>query len=368
MQGVSWSGVAAIVAGAVLAGAVCFLQTRHLILAAVTVLAPIPGLCWAAPLSGGTGFGLVPVLAYGFGVTAAALTTEAFIARALAQADVQRPWWAAVAALLFCAVMAIIWFRATASADAALQAVADSGLAVLSVLVLLPPAFDLVHLDEAFVARANRVHEWRRRLWEWMAGITIPRWALSFSGIAVVMLALGWFDSGPVQRPGAILKALTAVVSVIGAGAFARGWREGLAAGLIWSMTCLVSLWATAIGVRAAYASVAVLQVVTLAVFLALFGMRRALRFIGEGDPAVMAQRRALEAAGGQALAGAAALAALLPALAFWSGSTALVIGVITAVGAGIMLVPAASVALEVLVPRRRSVEELYGKRRRPAR
>jgi hypothetical protein len=262
--------------------------------------------------------------------------------------------------------MGLIWFRATP--DAALQAVADCGLAGLSALVLLPLSYDLVHLDEAFVAEANRVHEWRRRLWERMANITIPRWALSFTGITIVLLALGWYGSGPVRRPEALLKAGVVLVSVIGAGVFARGWREAVAAGLAWSMACMVALWATAVGVRATNASVAVVQIVTLGVFLSLYGIRRAGWFARTGEPPVLAQRRALEGADGQAFAGASALAALLPSLAVWPGSTARLIGLIAAVGAGVMLVPAASVGLEVLVPRHRSVEELYGKKRKPVR
>ncbi len=367
-QGISWSGIVAIPAGAILAGTVSFLQTRHLILAAVTAMAPIPGLLWAAPINSGPGFGLVPLLAYGFGVAVAALATEAFIACALGRADVRRPWSAAMAALLFCAVMASLWFRGTPSADAALQALADCGLAVLSVFALLPLAHDLVYFDEAFVAQANRAHEWRQRLWERIANITIPRWALSFTGIVIVMLALGWFGSDPVQRSGVLLKAGTVLAAVIGTGLWARGWREGLAVGLVLSMVSLVSLWATAIEAHATHAAVGVLQVLMLGAFLALFGLRRAASFMRGGDPPVMGQRRALEAAGGQALAGAAALAALLPMTAIWPGSTSLVIGAMTAAGAGIVLVPAASVALEVLLPRHQSVEELYGQRRRPRR
>jgi hypothetical protein len=66
-QGVSWTGIATIGVSVILAGAISFLQTRHAILAIVTALAPIPGLLWAAPISGGSEFGAVPVLAYGFG-------------------------------------------------------------------------------------------------------------------------------------------------------------------------------------------------------------------------------------------------------------------------------------------------------------
>jgi hypothetical protein len=368
MQEVAPAAIAALLTGMILAGGVCFLQTRHPLLAATTALAPLPGLLWAAPISGGSEFGPVPVLAYAFAFSAAALTTETYVSRALGRKTVEYPWSAALAALVFALVMAVMWFGRGGASDAALQSLADSALAVLSALVLAPLALDLIPFDEAFVARSNRAHEWRRRLWEHMAKITIPRWALSFTGIAVIFLALGWYGSEPVLRHGPVLKGASVLLAVIGVGAFSRGWREAIACGLIGSVVCLFALWTTAVGTRAVLASVGVLLITVFAAFLALYGARRALVFARSGDPPLIAQRRALEDAGGPALAGAGAVAALLPSMAVTTGSTAAAIGLAFAAGAAVLLVPAASVALEVLVPRRRSVEELYGKARKPVR
>lgn len=361
-QGVSLSGIAVMALAVMLAGAVSFWQTRYPVLAAVAALAPVPGLLWAAPISGGSEFATVPVLAYGLGFAVAALSTEARITKVLDLPDAHHPWRAAVLALFFSAIMAVLWFHDTASADAALQAVADGGLAVLSVLALLPLAHDLIRCDEGYVAQANRTHERRRRFWERLAAITTPRWALSFTGIAIVMLALGWYGSGPMLREGMLARVGSVLLTVIGAAVYARNWREGIATGLIWSMAGLLALWAIVVGHRPNFAPVAVLQISTLAALLTFYGLRRARMFAKLGDPPVIAYRRTLEQAGGQGFASAGAASALVPAMVVFPGSTALVFGVVVACGAAIMLMPAASISMDLLLPRRRSVEELYRK------
>ncbi len=327
---------------------------------------PIPGLLWAAPVSGGSEFAVVPVLAYGFGVAVATLVAQSHIEQVLCECGLEHPWRAASVSLALMAVFALLWCRGTSSADVALQAVADSVLSACSAAVLLPLALTWLHFDEAFVARANRVRERRARFFEWVAQITVPRWAFSFTGIAVVVLALGW-DGGGAGIPGGLgLRAVTVGTLIVAAAAVSGGWREGLAIGLVASTACLIALWATVVDSRAQFGAVGVLQVASLGMFFALYSGRHARAWRRKNEPPVIAERRSVERGGGQAFAGLCAVVVVLPAVAVWTGNLVFVIGVFVAGAAAMLFVPAVSTALEVLIPRRRSVEELYGRRKKP--
>jgi hypothetical protein len=358
-------------AGAVLAAVCCEVQTRHFGIAALTALAPIPGLIWAAPLSDGASFGAVPFLAYAFGFAVAALLAQSIVERALDGEGGEYPWRAAGMALGLTLVLGVLWFWGTDASGAAVQAVVDAIFCAASALVLLPMGASLLHLDEGFVARANRVRERRQRIFERLALVATPRWALSFTGIAFVFLALGWFGAEPQMRTGAtalLLRLASAVVVIVGAGIFARGWREGLAVGLTGAVVCLVSLWATIVGTRDVLAPVGVLLATSVALFLALHAGRRALRHAPRETPLETRRRTIEDTAASQIFAGAGALSALLPAVAVWPGYAPFAIALFAAGFCGIVFAPAAVTALESIFPRRRSVEDLYGSRRkRPA-
>jgi hypothetical protein len=358
--------MAFLAAGIVLAAALCLLQTRHFALAILTAVAPVPGLIWAAPISRGSSFGVLPVLAYGFGFAVAALVAQRHLERQISDNAVEPPWRAAGVALSLMGILAALWFGRTPFADAALQAVVDTALTVLSVAAVLPLAVDLLHFDESFVIRANRAREHRVRVLERVALVTVPRWGFSFTGIAIVFLALGWFGAEPVLRGGVVPQIESVLLVAVAGGVLAGGWREGLAVALICTVVCLMSLWATAVDGRAPFAAVGVLQLVAIVLFLALYSGQRSLAWRHADTTPVTAQRRALEQASGQVFAGMGAVVALLPALVAWPGSFVFMIGGLIAVGAATVSIPAAITAFEVLTPRRRSVEDLYGPRKKP--
>ena len=358
-------------AGVVLAAGCCAVQTRHVGLAALTALAPIPGLIWASPLSDGVNFGAVPFLAYAFGFAVAALLAQAIVEQGLDGEGDEYPWRAAGAALGLMLVLGVFWFWGTDAGTAAVQAVTDAVFCTASALVLLPMGASLLHLDESFVARANRVRERRQRIFERLALVVTPRWALSFTGIAFVFLALGWFGAEPQMRTGGtalLLRVASVGVVVVGAGIFARGWREGLAVGLTGAVVCLVSLWATVVGARDVFAPVGVLLATSVALFLALHAGRRAVRYTPRETP-LDARRRTIEdTSASQTFASAGALLTVFPAVAVWPSYAPFAIALFAAGFCGIVFAPAAVTALEALFPRRRSVEDLYGSRRkRPA-
>jgi hypothetical protein len=339
--------------GVLLAFGVAAWHSRHLPLAALTALAPVPGLLWAAPLARGASYGAMPFLAYGFGFAVAALAVEAGLQRLLGGQG-EAPRTAAAFASLLMAVLSGLWFLGS---DAALQAAADTILAAASALLLLPFLL-LLHFDETFVARANRARERQLRLLQRLSLAMVPRWGLSFTGIVLVFLTLGWFGAAPALPHGLgplLLRGLTGVLLATAAGTAAGGWREGLAIALITVTACLVLQAAVPAGTDGTL----LLTAGALVLLLALQGGRCALAYRQRGDPPPLARQRSLEGAAGAFFAAAGALAALLPALVLWPGLGVFALGSVLA-ACGIVFVPAVVTALEAVVARRRTAAELF--------
>jgi len=369
LQSVAILEPALIAAGIVMAAACCAVQTRHWGLSIMTALAPVPGLLWAAPLSAGSDYGAVPFLAYAVAFTVGALCAHSTVERALDRGHGQYPWRAALAAILSTAVLGALWFVGTDGWDAAAQAVADTALSVTSVLVLLPFGASLLSFDESFVARLNRVRERRQRRLERLALVGAPRWGLSFTGIALVFLALGWFGAEPAMRTGVFALALRAVsvgLTVAAAAAFVKGWREGVAITLAVSVACLVTLWLTASVSYGRALHADVLLVAALCLVLSLYGGRRALHFRLRGELPAVAREGAIEkASAGQVFAAAGATLSMAPAAVIWPELLPVVAGTVAAGVGAVVWAPAGAAVLELLVPRHRSVEELYASRKK---
>ncbi len=356
-------------AGAILAALCCIVQTRHTALAVLAAIAPLPGLILAAPVSGGPAFGFVPFLAYAFGFAVAAMQAETSVARVLDGSEREYPWRSAAAAVGLMAVLAALWFWRTPSADAAIQAIVDVAGASATALILVPVGASLLHFDESFVARANRVRERRRRISESVAKATVPRWALSLTGIAFVFLALGWFGARPLFGVLGIASLLRIAASVfivaVAAERIAGGWREAVAAVLVAAAAALITLWGMALARRGAYAYPGALEVLAFTAFLSFCGGRRAAAFRQLGDDPAVARERAMEeSSSGLMFAAAGAVASMLPGIFILHRSYAIYpVAMLFAALGGALFAPAIAAAVEVLLPRRHSVEELYGKR-----
>ena len=165
-----------ILAGAVLAAACSLLHTRHLALAVLTAAAPLPGLIWVAPMSADARFGVVPVLAYAFAYAVAVMQAQSILVRTLDGGASEHPFKPVAAAAGLMAALSLLWFWRAATGAAAFQAVLDVVLAAASTLIVMPIGETLLHFDEMFVARANRVRERRQRLFEKIAMTAVPRW------------------------------------------------------------------------------------------------------------------------------------------------------------------------------------------------
>ncbi len=370
LQGASWRGAAALLAGAILAAGVSWFHTRHFGLTVVTAISPLPGLLWAAPMSAGSAFGAIPTLAYVFAYAMAVMLAQDILLRNLDDSATDPPHRSAAAAAGLMAALGLLWFLHGYLANAAFQAVADFVLAGGAALLLIPIGETFLHFDETFVARVNRARERRQRVLEKIAMVAVPRWGMSIAGIAMIFLALAWFGAGPAFfffhfGSALALGGASAGLVFLIATAASGGWREGLAATIVTALICLTALWGFAvIGKAPIHAPVNIAELVSLTLFLILCQARRAHDYAVHGEEPSIARLRAVEEFGGpQAFAVLGGIAMLLPTIVTRPIFAPYAIALIFAGAGAIGFAPALITATEVLLPRRRSVEDLYGRR-----
>lgn len=355
-QSIIWVDAAELVLGAVLAALFSYWHLRHWRLAVAVAATPLPGLLWAAPLSAGSAFGLVPVIAYGFGFAVATLYAQRLLDRLLRQTSGEAPWRSAGVMLALAVALAVMWFWHSDNADAATQSVVDLIAATASVLLLLPLSVPLFRFDEAFVAEANRARESRGRIFEWFGGAAIPRWGLSLTGIALVFLALGWFGGKAALQPGWWRYGVSFVLVC---SAFAGGWREGLALGVVLALAALTALWWQSYGAPVPFIAVVVLEAAIFAGLLAGSAARHMGLWRSGGEQPEIVRRRALEESGGGVFAVLGATAAMVPSL-LHAGATVIMLSIFAAGLCGALLFPAIMTGIETLLPHRRSVEDVF--------
>jgi hypothetical protein len=127
----------------------------------------------------------------------------------------------------------------------------------------------------------------------------------------------------------------------------------------------LAALWAFAvIGKMVPTSPVGVVELVSLASFLAFCGARRAAAYRRLGDDPAVARLRAVEDLGGpQLFSTLGGIAALLPFSIVQPANAAYAVALAFAGAGALGFAPALATACEMLVPRRRSVEELFRRR-----
>ncbi|MDE2183002.1 MAG: hypothetical protein KGJ78_08270 [Alphaproteobacteria bacterium] len=349
-----------VTAGVVLAAAFGLIQTRHLSLAFLMAAAPLPGLVCAAPMSDGGAFGAVPLVAYAFAFGAAVLEGGSVLGRILGRPSCspQRP---IVVALGLMAALAALWFWQDVQREAATQSVLDTVLATGSSLFVMRIGASFLVFDEAFITRANRASERRQRVLERVSSFAAPRWGLSFTGIGLVFLALGWFGALPDGIEGAtLLRGAVSAGIMLAAAAVFGGWRDGIALALAGLTVALIVVWCAR---GTSLAGVAALQIAMFAALLAFLGSRSTRSAAKRGCNGGNAHAVGMEDAGeGQFFAAAGAVVAVLPAVVL-AGSGAYPAGFAYAGLAAVVFVPAFSMSLEILYPPRHTAEELYSRR-----
>jgi hypothetical protein len=261
----------------------------------------------------------------------------------------------------------------------ALLAVADSqrltpslllacgnALAALSSWLAVPLAGSFLSGSEDFIARTNRTREdWARRF-EKIALTARSPWAMSVTGILVVLLVLGAFGSvkldvgkDPALRSDAAVAAVVILAAAFLAG---RDWRRAFAVFLATGGALIYSLWGYT---RAGAAFDAPLMLLTAGLGAICFTPIAAVAvdavLSGRSDAASASQAGIL----GSGPAAATGILGTLIVLAPWyrefgAARVGFVLAILFAAAGALVFHPAVTSALEEIVPRRQTAAERY--------
>jgi hypothetical protein len=298
--------------------------------------------------------------------------------------------WSAIARVRLPAILALLvaglwrgfllmaphWVRNAHTAQSTdvsvVAALATAICGVLVCFVLLPLLLGALRPSESEIARNNLLREWGERTFAPLGFLTIPRWALSFCGIAVVFAVMLFFGSGaPLsflwKAQGLVLAATLFLVGLLGATGL-RDWRMFFvcsgAAGFAASFGALLVHGFDAPttvqfgnvvlpGVGAGSTRAATAALASGLSYLIASGIASFRKF---DDPLGSAYERVLAGEAFPVAGIGAAFAVLLWPLGLWALPLA-------CVAAALVFVPVLTAAIEVLFPRLKGVEQLYGKR-----
>jgi hypothetical protein len=366
---------------ALIAAAVPFgtVQVANAALVLIDLLARHRGWFTAVPAAGFT-ISLAALVAAGFALWRLRSFADAASAGGEATPASWGPGVAALLAFWLCRLLplypdGLVAFRhggVSGSVVAAVAATAGVSSAALFAFLVLPAALRLMRLDETAIARANRAAERFRNAAARLDFLTQPRWALSASGIAVILFTLAFFDRarGPDgQLHYAVLALwrtqplppLGTLIAVLAIGlVWLRAWRLALAVGLASAFAASVYAWlALRIGLTprldaAVFDYTPIRSFEMLAPCIALtagLAFLVAAAIAPDDDFGAALDGRGFTAT---CIALAAAIACL-PTPAVLMPAVALV--------AALIVLPAFHGAIAALWPRYRSVDEVFGRR-----
>ena len=223
--------------------------------------------------------------------------------------------------------------------------------------------------SEDFIARANAAREWRERLFERPVGLSETRWSLSVSGIALVLAAIALFGLRAVQIEiewrddvgfAGSAFALAAAFAVI-----TRNWRLTIAATLAVLLAALLAAWARMrMGLLAVQPLDLWFAVILELLPLSVFVMRMS-RVVNHGEAAPSAIALTLREQGPATCAAFLIIATLTLADVVRQSSflSFYLIPAIAGLAAALLFFPAFSNTLYSVLPRYRSVDEVFAKR-----
>jgi hypothetical protein len=357
-------------ASLILVALASFVHSRHIGLAVVVCLAPLPGLAWSTMLMAGMSLpNSVP--SYVCALAVAFCVAGDMIRRIGAGEDKVRAASGALRAaagpalalIVALAAFVLVWMVWPA---AGMRLFLETGMGIVSALIVVPLAASMLVYSETFLATLNRAGERRARFFGRVAMVAVPRWGLSIAGIALVFAVLGWFGArgyfSSQARLGMPAFWIASVIAIFLLALGQRlGWRNAVAISVTLAVVSLVAL--------AAYGKLGPLPVhewillAAVTLFLCFtVGVREGFHR-SEGDEDAVARLRAIEDAGGSlAFAAAAMVAALLPWMIEFHRLPVFAGLLIFAAAASLLFAPAIATSVEVFLPRRRTVDELYGR------
>ena len=223
--------------------AISFVHLRHLTLAPLVGVAPLPGLFAAHA------FGAVNPLATALcilpGLACAMFASDDIATHIIAGADVRAACEGVLrkiatgAAGIGIAGSGLSLYSADPHGLAVLAATVGAGV---SALLVVPLGAAFLAFDEDFVTRFNRVREWRERMTDMFAIAAEPRWSMSITGIAIVFAVLGFFGAG--SAPIAYVSIVTLLLACTVAGfGLTRGWRRALSLPVVMFVLSLLGAW-----------------------------------------------------------------------------------------------------------------------------
>jgi hypothetical protein len=358
---------------------VTFVHLRHVAFTAVAVIAPLPGMIAAGPFAIAHGVGLLVLLAaYGWAVVAGALWAAAVLRgiagnRDRAEAALVQPVPLLVAMALAGVVLAVVlagWlFRSGLPLAIGTSVVVAAG--TISAVLFVAVGALVLPFSETAVTEINRAVERRALRLRLLTQVVEGRWGLSFAGVVLVLAVLGYFGIAPMLSKGSFVArpenwGAAGLIAFAAAFVVGRDWREAMAVVLALATETLLALWlwAIAVGHLTMLALVLVMAVDGVALMLMLVFLARARSYRMSGDLHGVARLKALEDCAVPAVYGCAgAGAAILPWIVVHGSMATLAMLFVFAGGAASIGLPAVAAALEALIRRRFSVEQLYGRR-----
>ena len=359
-------------------GIVGYFHLRHAGLAVLGALAPLPGMIAAAPIAMAHGVALGAFLeVYALSALVAAHLCGAIERRILdaaahddaARASLVNSSIPLGLSVLATALLLYGWyFHILAALTTATIALFAAGL--LSAFIVTPVAAATLPFGEAFFVAANRARERRENALVAATLVVEPRWAFAWSGAVLVLATLGWFGAEHFLAGNVFLtrweywlgSALWLFLAVFAAG---RDWRDALAAVLGLSVLALIALYlcGRATGRLMPVSMIEIFLLLSATLYLVLMVVVQSRRYRLAGDVAAVARLRAIEDAGWSPWFGAlGAAGAIVPWLMLHGSLVTLVVLIPLACAMALAGVPALATALESLIPRRRSLSELYGR------
>ena len=362
--------------------AILYFYLRHAGLMALALFAPLPflfGVCllWR-PISIRTEIPaeIFAIYAYVFGVVLAQLIggkiVHAVCGGQMSRVAVWRSNLNATRSIGSVILCLAIWMLAAGLRPIVYENLATAAVltaALVGTCVVMGLAAVLPY-SEQFITRANQARERRERLMDHFLFIAEPRWSWSLAGVALIFAALSAFGMRPLrlQVSPHVAEWMVALAIFVFAGAVlvTRNWRVSIALILTLTLLGAFGFWAVARGAmpltRDELMSMTILFAAA-AVPLTVLACATS-GYLRDGDDIVSALSRCLQEYGADAilLAESSAVPWIILTAAAASVRVGLVISVVSCVAVPLFF-PALAGAIYALVPRYRTVDEVFGRR-----